>query len=144
MLHKLLWLQIVILINLGHLQSSGPYIPLLTIIISLTIISVTGCYGVSCSVSSVVKILGYKLIFFKLLLLHLRCFPNILYLVCLLGFVRGFLIWLVGWFYGMSPWHNGYCWMKWNQWSKFKSWIRLFLFHFVLMLQRKVWIHLSS
>ena len=29
--------------------------------------------------------------------------------------------------------HNGYCWRKWNQWPKFKSWIRVFVFHFMLM-----------
>ena len=41
-------------------------------------------------------------------------------------------------------WRHAYCncCRKWSWWPEFKSWMRLFVFHSVLILLRKAWIHL--
>ena len=41
-------------------------------------------------------------------------------------------------------WCYSYCCRKWNWQSKFKSWIRLFTFHFMLIPLQETWIYLFS
>ena len=42
----------------------------------------------------------------------------------------------------IHAYHNDYCHRKWNQRTKFKSWTRLVVFHFVLIPLEKAWIYL--
>ena len=41
-------------------------------------------------------------------------------------------------------WFNGYHYWKWTWWHDFKSSMRLFVFHILLIALRKVWIQLFS
>ena len=41
-----------------------------------------------------------------------------------------------------SIWYNNYIHGRWTQPNEFKSWMRVFAFHFVLMHLKKAWIHL--
>ena len=63
---------------------------------------------------------------------------------CTHNFIISWLFDFITYFLVRCFWSNGYRLSKWIQWTEFKSWTKLFIFHIVLIPLEKVWIQLIS